>query len=93
MTFKVKILNSTDCGQVYPGRFWVDLHVGDVRGFVTWHEATFPNIEIKARYQLMEKVERAEKIHLPREVVVSNFITIIASPRELMLFKLACPFL
>lgn len=81
------------------GKTHYHLIVKDIRRFIEWTEINCPGIDIQARYQRMERVERNEFVYAksitsagvnPR-VIVNDFIDIVANDSDFMLFKLALP--
>lgn len=76
-------------------KVYYQLHVTDIRRFIEWTESNYPEIEIQARYLKMEKCEKKEQWYstiYERRPIIKDFIAILGSPKDVMLFKLACPF-
>lgn len=77
------------------GMVHYELNVTDIRRFIEWVELHHPDLEIQARYQKMEACERKEKIYSgihPRRPIVKDYISVVAPPEAMMIFKLSCPF-
>lgn len=84
-----------DANWLGSGDILYELNVTDIRRFIEWTESHHPEIEIQARYQKMENCERKELVYNgihPRRPIVKDYISVVAPPEAMMLFKLSCPF-